>query len=1033
MTVNTASTIFEANNDRAGPTARRPDRFRDSDFFREGQQKLVDKLRKETIHYFVNLQSSYKGDVLKFAGLFAAIPSQDFTAEELVGIVSTLGFNLRQLSDPQCHDIVAANFDPIEDALLEKIDGLTGENAVTLLDALARIPLRPSVHFMQALENKLTIELSKSTVFLNKDLVFALNAFKHLHIRPSEKFMAAWEKKVATVSRGLTARNVSEIFEGYAAMRMRPGSALVEALEKRIVHILPRSDRDLGVEPYAKPIDLTSIMGSLAILDSLELCDKAPQIAQTIDTALRPLSARNFDDGNIHQLHKARLWFDMPTVFEMPDSDNIASKAEDNFARFLIEPCGFDVLQTSDFIEALKHTPDIEVRIPTNKGASVSILIEIDGPTHFLYVPDEQTGRYVPDEINGKTAFQSAMIHKFTPEKPLLRLPVHIAEEMMDRRATSGPQIAQGLVGKMVQYGPGVYYAYTDNGHVMLNDIPVRRARSSEAPKPEKVKAPEEPRHYPVTAELLQSLDSVAARSGGRIILRTPRNLTTMAGFALGSKLPGDPGILLSAETPLSQMQEIIAGEDYISNSLTGPGAGQRKPTFIASFLRGNVEPQSHGAPAPAESDQWPKKKRAQMPLDTRASVMAYFSGEEFFDGISGEFRDVWEDRMAALPEKQALSVKDLFKVLESVTKNIRNAKYPANREQAKDYLAAHMQVWERLVIARLPHVEKAKTTILNILETFQDLGIKPSPEFCEMLQGCAEKHMQVFEARDLYTMLYAMAKLGIEPTKSFLGTWAQRAVSDDISLINATEDPLRRANILWSAAVMHALSGHESMLRIGKSAHRSLAGIKNLTTHPQNKDPRQLVHACLWFDCDVLGPVPENRKYDGAFVNRIDNIFKASVSVEISPERQISELRRWSALAFRHCADDREVLVEVDVNDNDDIYVIRKVKDTPDGNTAYGLDGFGVLQSAVICKVEPRVTLFRIMGGFGADQGFLGLEDTAKTGIAKAIVDRSRNNGTSGAYAVVFNRAGQFDIAPIPVHAAHTAASAEPAELAIA
>ncbi len=1001
--------------------------FKDGPLDFKRQEDMRHSLAKATLDYFRTFPDNGV-DLTALGNNLISLPRHGFRPRDLIKIIEHLAHVVDTMTDrelrDQCHTMILAHFGVFEQSLTKNAQHFSTGQIANILNAFATLPVRPSSALIDTLEGRATTKLMAAHNVGGAVLCRMISSYAELGIQPSEDFMKAWERRIISEMGSLTPLNLANALSSLATLRIRPGSGLMQMCRARLEEVIPDSDETLANSRFATPAEIAIIFKSVAMIDALEFFEDAKDLAEMIDQRLRLLSRTGFSNGTVHQINQTRLWFGMPRVFKLEHETDTRSRMEEEM-ELIFAAAGYPVVPNSTYIADMNHR--IDVTLQGNPG----VLIEIDGPSHFLYKPDPKTGHYAAAEMNGNTLYQTGLVHKNRPDMPVLRLPYWIVRRMQENDGWA-KDITASMARQLRAAGPGMYRADYENGNVSIKPVPVRQphmaasipAQDAANTDENLIKPAAKSEYMPPDERAIEILVAAAGPSKPgkphRIPL-TPATLDARAGMTIGSILPAHmfpsentsgPGAPSSADHDFNSPLDVLrrhAGTQIIA-ALEEQTQPSPNPVDAPPAARAQKAGAAAAPPPKIPEVKTPEPEPSRERLTKKEAVLGYLSEEPFSNGANDYFRITWcED----LPASEA-SMKDLVQVLKHMQANIEHIMYPQNKIDVLDFLAANLRVWEEPIMARI-HTAK-KTVLMDILKTFQKLQIRPSDDFCDALQSAMLKNIDRFSPLELYQSAFAMAELGIVPTDEWCASWIEQAQE----LPDALTGSLQRADLFWTMAVMHALTGHDGFSRLGRSVYNTISGIPTLP-HMRDYHPRRMAHGALWLDLPVLGgELPENRTREGnLFKGKLHGLFQKAVGARgpIDFDRLIPSLKRTADIAFQTPRHPYEVLVQADGAQ----YTIRTTSpEKPQQNQSamqadYGLNGYGMLQSAVICKVQNQAVLLRMVGSINSK--LLLLDHDVQDAIAQYLIDQSAKL-KPGAYKVSLGQDGCVEITPaIPVN----------------
>lgn len=270
-----------------------------------------------------------------------------------------------------------------------------------------------------AWEEKLAAILDQCSL---TELSKIIDGYAELALEPPAGFLDQWLARTRDAVKhaetqgkeALFLNNMTRIIRGIATLRIDPGSDFLNTCTEKLSDIAENATRPSLSRKFAlsNMRSLTNIFWAMAVIDSRYQDNPLKEPARALAEMLQPVHLE-MTLSRYQQFANACQWFDLPVPVALSELNQAetGSLLEKNVAKAL-QKAGADMLDEQKCrVNDLDHKVDIGVRW---KGRN--ILVEVDGISHFLR---SFSGRV---RYNGDTQFQSALITKLNPDKPLLRM-----------------------------------------------------------------------------------------------------------------------------------------------------------------------------------------------------------------------------------------------------------------------------------------------------------------------------------------------------------------------------------------------------------------------------------------------------------------------------------------------------------------------------------------------------------------------------------------------------------------------------------
>ncbi len=145
------------------------------------------------------------------------------------------------------------------------------------------------------------------------------------------------------------------------------------------------------------------------------------------------------------------LWFHGYSDIQSPNRQNSLISTSEVSIRDTFNRAGLEAYKLSVApIERLPQAVDFVL-----SDSETDILVEIDGPTHFLKARHSNGVKALP--YDGKTLFRSSLMHKQSPDSTILRIDYKICNSLLECRKEAQFHFCQKLFHAAASQNPGVY------------------------------------------------------------------------------------------------------------------------------------------------------------------------------------------------------------------------------------------------------------------------------------------------------------------------------------------------------------------------------------------------------------------------------------------------------------------------------------------------------------------------------------------------------------------------------------------------
>ncbi len=277
------------------------------------------------------------------------------------------------------------------------------------------------------------------------------------------------------------------------------------------------------------------------------------------------------------------------------------------------------------------------------------------------------------------------------------------------------------------------------------------------------------------------------------------------------------------------------------------------------------------------------------------------------------------------------LTPQQLVIVLHHTARTLKE--YDIAKNRLLTLLGDHLSCWEEKAVPKICDFDEKQ--ISSTLWSLSALRVFPS----KFLWNEIEDRLDTFTSLaplNFISILPALVSLGQKPSREFIGKAAEYDPRD-FSIHT-------RSKILWTLAVISAITDDMSFRSIARTYHRHCAG-----EPPNNAVMKQIADAASWFD---FGPsdIPEEKAKISSSQLRLCQVFARAGLLSSREGGWISELGHNVDYAFY--AGPQLFLIELDGPHH--------FNSTYEGHIA-GYNGGTFLQSALIQKYAPEAIIIRI------------------------------------------------------------------------
>jgi|GEM_PF-5307842 len=234
-----------------------------------------------------------------------------------------------------------------------------------------------------------------------------------------------------------------------------------------------------------------------------------------------------------------------------------------------------------------------------------------------------------------------------------------------------------------------------------------------------------------------------------------------------------------------------------------------------------------------------------------------------------------------------------------------------------------------------------------SVLWSLASIGIQPNARLMENWSRVAATELHNADHIEMTNTLWSHAALALSPTKPVIDAWG-RAFNKNLPNLSARHT----ATTMWALAVLDSIAPNPTYAHYARACFNHFKGMNIRTTTPENsKDLAQMRDATLWFGFENNFPLPYQRGNTSSSLERdLHCIFKDAAMHEMGRETtRISRLDKQTDFALK--TDTGVVHVEADGW----THLIRGA----DGQMCY--NGQTLFQTALMRKVCPNRVLVRI------------------------------------------------------------------------
>jgi hypothetical protein len=294
-----------------------------------------------------------------------------------------------------------------------------------------------------------------------RDLAPLPLAFARLRLLPPDDFLPAFETAIRPSLPHIAFNRHIGLLLGYGQLGLIPHADILESVLQKTQQWLDRSASAPQAPSSMNFGDTAYALGALALADFLQPRPVYTRMAAQALTLIRQLHARKAQHTESYgMVHDAGEWFGLPHAdLPWPDNDNVTSTSErglrDHFLGLNMR-LGHQQLRR---YERLNKATDFMVFNHTGER----LWVEFDGPSHFLVQPGAHKVAY-----DGSTRFQSALMRRVNPERPLVRIPYMTLGLNPDERRIRRRQLSaafNGLGTDQAPQGRALVLVMTDTSH----------------------------------------------------------------------------------------------------------------------------------------------------------------------------------------------------------------------------------------------------------------------------------------------------------------------------------------------------------------------------------------------------------------------------------------------------------------------------------------------------------------------------------------------------------------------------------------
>jgi hypothetical protein len=231
--------------------------------------------------------------------------------------------------------------------------------------------------------------------------------------------------------------NFANAFSAFAKLGIPPCQEFLGGIESLFfqTHAIKSN-----IEDYCK------VAWSLAVFDSFENDQKYKDLHDILKTKIHINPIWHINNVSTHRLATANLWFNHS------DSENIFVENSCTISKFekklstLFNEAGFSPCPEKLYIPALNRPVDDCIMVGDQE-----ILIEADGPYHYLSKLSEDRKDYICAGYNGSTYLQTGLLKLLKKDSYLLRVDYRIAYEVFEQDKNLKDLFARKAVEQILQ------------------------------------------------------------------------------------------------------------------------------------------------------------------------------------------------------------------------------------------------------------------------------------------------------------------------------------------------------------------------------------------------------------------------------------------------------------------------------------------------------------------------------------------------------------------------------------------------------
>lgn len=295
-------------------------------------------------------------------------------------------------------------------------------------------------------------------------VVRSMVAHAKLNLIPDERFQERWTAKALEHLPEFSPSQHAYSLWCFARLRMKPPEDFIEAWVDRLETLLDDPKHEYSDRYLANALGACAAL--IAIFDLKDLQNAAHEISNEINF-------KQCTYAEQRQVKSARryLGFVHEGATFLPSEQS--SALEDNL-RKAFHRSGFQDVSHTVTLPIDGDKVDMAFEITIRRQQTV-VVIEVDGPQHFLEHCDTQSKDRKRAGFNGRTLYKSSQILSENPDAVVVRMPYNFAQTLL-KKDKSGDFKAPEILEMAAKLTPGAYHAKWQRGAKPVDLRPVRYA-----------------------------------------------------------------------------------------------------------------------------------------------------------------------------------------------------------------------------------------------------------------------------------------------------------------------------------------------------------------------------------------------------------------------------------------------------------------------------------------------------------------------------------------------------------------------------